>query len=212
MISVYKKYLKRNFVLRERAECIYEWPNDASPWEFQYLSYTLLSDIWQNWCEFCREIIMLSCSGTTTRSGARVNARINDNSWQRVAYEAKQAIKGRAVQPGRLIQFRRHEPTWGDQRVLLTIIPVLAPTNTSDLLSCFGLPTYAPKHIQTIRNACAHINSETISEVRSLLPLYRGRNFSHPLDLLWWIEPNNNSDALFFWLEELESIASLTTT
>jgi len=55
------------------------------------------------------------------------------------------------------------------------------------------------------------MNSETISEVRKLLPLYKGKNFSHPLDLLWWIEPNDNSDAIFVWIEELELVASQVT-
>ncbi len=208
MIETYKKYLKRNFVLRERAESIYILPSNATPWEFQYLSFTLLSDVWQNWCGFCREIILLSCVGTTTRSGSIISARAIDNSWKRVAYEAKQAIIGKSAAQGKTIQFRRHEPTWGDQNVLLTIIPSLAPANASTLFSGFGIPIYAPKHVQVIRNACAHLNSETISEVRRLLPLYKGKNFSHPLDLLWWIEPKNNSDAIFFWLEELELVAS----
>lgn len=146
-----------------------------------------------------------------TRSGTIISPRITDNSWERVAYEAKQVLRGYTVSPTKKLSKRRLEPTWGDQNVLIKVIPVLAPSNTTDLLSGFGLPFYAHRHIQIIRNACAHLNSETIADVRNLLPFYKGRKFSHPLDLLWWIEPNENADAIFIWLDELELIAAQVT-
>ncbi|MBV1929104.1 MAG: hypothetical protein KUG81_06285 [Gammaproteobacteria bacterium] len=110
--------------------------------------------------------------------------RSTNNDRKRVAYEAKQASRGQSAKPGKVIQYLRQEPTWGNPDVLLTAIPVLSPANSDDLMSGFGLPVYAPKHIQTVRNACAHLNAETMADVRSLLVFYRGSGLSHPLDIL----------------------------
>ena len=212
MIAAYKHFIKKNSSLRKRAEQVYMWPNDRPNWEFRYLSFSIISEIWQNWGSFCRSTILVSCNGTRTRTGTLIPKRPGMNSWQRIAYEALQAARHRPVNPGRIISFRRHEPTWGDQNVLVRAIPVLSPANSADLLAAFGLPFYAPKHLQTVRNACAHMDAETMSEVRRLALYYSGHSLSHPTDILWWIEPNSRTDALFVWLDELEIMASSATT
>jgi len=50
---------------------------------------------------------MLSCTGTDTRSGTTVSARKADNTWKRVAFEAKQTLNVKAATPGKTIQYRR---------------------------------------------------------------------------------------------------------
>ena len=211
MITQYNKYSKKSFILRKRAEeILYEMPN-VEQWRNYYLSYTLVSDIWQNWCSFCKDIIICSCSGTLTRTGRSIAARPGTNDWKRISYEINQAKFGRTAHADKQIRFLRQEPTWGDQNLLLTTIPVLNPSNAPSLLAGFGLPVYAPKHIQTVRNSCAHTNSETLADVRRLLPFYTGGGFSHPLDILWWTESTSNSLSIFHWLDELEVVATQVT-
>ena len=211
MISTHKNLLKKHIFFRKRAETIYEWPTSRPDWEFKYLSKSLLSDVWQNWCLFCRAIIIKSCSGTETRSGITLSPRTGLNSWQRISYEAKQAFQGNNIHPSRKLNFLRHEPTWGNQGVLIRAIPVLAPQNARALMTGFGLSLNAPKHLQTVRNACFHINHETMSEVKRIMTFYIGRRLSHPTDLMWWIEPSSQADAIFHWLEEFEIIAEQVT-
>ena len=63
------------------------------------------------------------------------------------------------LRPGNIVNYRRQEPTWGDQDVLLTVIPVLSPNNAQNLLTGFGLSAYGPKHIQIVRNATISIHT-----------------------------------------------------
>lgn len=212
MILVYKRYLKRSVSFGQRAEIILSGMPNNTQWRNYYLSHALVSDVWQNWCLFCREVVICSCAGSITRTGHQIPPRPSVNRWKRIAYEANQARKGKPLRPGCEISSMRQEPTWGDQSILLSAIPVLAPANSSTLLSGFGLPVYAPKHIQVVRNSSAHTNSETISGVRQILPLYTGTNFSHPLDILWWDEGNTRTPAIFFWLSELEMVATQVTS
>lgn len=211
MKSTHRNLLKKHTLFRKRAEDIYTWPTSHPDWEFKYLSTSLLSDVWQNWCLFCRTIIMKSCMGATTRSETTIPPRTGFNSWQRISYEAKQAIHGNTVHHSRTVNFMRHEPTWGDQSALLRAIPTLAPHNAGSLMTGFGLSLNAPKHLQTVRNACFHVNSETMSEVRRLMAFYVGRGLAHPTDIMWWLEPSSKADAIFFWLEEFEIIADQVT-
>lgn len=211
MKSIHRDLLKKHTHFRKRAEAIYLWPTKHPDWEFKYLSTCLLSDIWQNWCSFCRSIIMKSCMGATTRSGLTIPPRTGVNSGQRISYETKQAIHGKAIQPTRTINFMRHEPTWGNQSALLKAIPILAPNNAGALMTGFGLSLYAPEHLQTVRNACFHINAESMSKVKRLVPFYVGKGLAHPTDLMWWLEPTSKADAIFFWLEEFEIMADQVT-
>jgi len=212
MISTHRRFFKKNLRLRERAEYIYAWPSSNPEWEFKYLSFSLLSDIWQNWCTFCREVILKSCVGANSRSGTIIYPRSRINSWQRIAYETKQASKGRTIDATSTVTFRRHEPTWGDINLLLTAIPRLSISNANNLLTGFGLSLYAPRHIQIIRNACVHTDSESMQEVRNLMIYYIGTGLKNPIDLMWWLESVTKTDAIFFWLEELEIIADYVTS
>ena len=78
-------------------------------------------------------------------------------------------------------------------------------------MTSFGLSLNAPNHLQTVRNACFHINSETMSDVSRLVTFYIGRGLSHPTDIMWWLEPSSRADAIFFWLEEFGIMADEVT-
>ena len=212
MISAYKQFIRRCAILRNRAEHIYAWPVAKPEWQFRYFSVSLLLDIWQGWCDFCRTVVISSCQGTTTRTGTSISSRTTaPNTWQRIGYEALCASKRKSSSPGKALRFRRHEPTWGDLSVLLRAIPALSPANSATLLSGFGLSLHGPKHLQIIRNACAHLNWETMLGIRSLAVFYIGTRIEHPCDIMWWLEPASKSDAVFCWLDDLEIIASQVT-
>lgn len=197
-------------IARIRADEVYGWPNSSPPWQAQYFSTSLLSAIWHSWCHFCRELVLLSCSGTTSRGGVVIPPRNGLNDWQRVAYEVNQLRRGRAVSLNGSVRVMREEPTWGDVDVLIRAVPGLGLANQSSLMSGFGLAT-AAKHIQLVRNACAHLNSETMSDVRSILPFYSGGRISHPSDVMWMLNSAGTTDVVFIWLEELEVVADILT-
>lgn len=180
-------------------------------WRFRYLSEALISDIWQAWCLFVRGVVHLSCCGCITRSNNVVNKRFADNSWQRIGYEAQQAAQRRRPLPSRKLTFLRQEPTWGDINKLLEIIVILKPCNELQLLSSFGLPLRGPKHLQIVRNACAHKHKENIGNVGTLLIFYRTPPLAHPIELVWQFETASGEIALYKWIDDLETIASLAT-
>lgn len=99
-------------------------------------------------------------------------ARPGDNTWQRIAYEAKQSVLGNRIHPTRTITYHRQEPTWGDQASLITIVNTLQPNNANTLITAFGLPLQGGKHLQIVRNACFHKNEETLSSVKSISIYY----------------------------------------
>jgi hypothetical protein len=105
----------------------------------------------------------------------------------------------------------RQQPTWGDVNVLVSAIPRLGIHNDSTLLSAFGSSLYGPIHLQKVRNACAHINSETMNDLRSLAAYYVSRQLNHPTEVMWWSEPITRTDAIYIWMEDLESIADYAT-
>jgi len=128
-----------------------------------------------------------------------------------VAYEAKRYAKGKSITPTGRINYRRHEPTWGDVSFLLNAIPGLNTSNMTELMLGFGVSLAGPEHLQIVRNACAHIDKESMADVRSISSYYVGKSLKHPVEIIWWLAPSNKTDAIFTWLDDLEIIANLVT-
>lgn len=207
----YRRLMKYFQKTRDRLNQIYKWPTANPPWQKLYFCYWVVFDIWQQWNNFCREIVLLSCCGTLTKSGRRVSKRVADNSWNRIAYEVKEYAGSRIPGQFSKINYRRHEPTWGDINVLLKSLPRLNPSNLGDLINGFGVSLSGPKHLQIVRNACAHLNAESMDDVKRISISYVGKSIKHPVDIMWWVEPANRSDAIFCWISDLEVIADLVT-
>jgi hypothetical protein len=140
-----------------------------------------------------------------------VPPRTVDNSWQRVAYEISEYAYKRTPQPNFRYIHLSQEPTWGDVNLLLRALPRLGVFNSAQLITAFGISTQAPTHLQIVRNACYHRNSETIQRVKSIQPYYVGAVNHHPYELIWCLESNSRSDAVYYWLDEMETIAELAT-
>ena len=211
LLCLYKDFVIKSTIMYDRATYIQNTIPNEEWWRVSYLTECLIANLWQVWCSFCRHVIILSCNGTLSRSNDVISSRHADNSIQRIGYEALCATRRQAPRPSRTIRFLRQEPTWGDQDKIIDIITLLNPANSSTLLSAFGLPLYGPKHLQIVRNACAHKNVETVNQVRSLTIHYSGVKISSPSDLAWQVISSNNTCGIYSWIEDLITIADQAT-
>lgn len=184
-----------------------------SPWEFRFLSEALLSNLWIDWNIFVRQVLVLSCNGSITRSGVVTPARtLPDNSESRIAYEIKEYGKGNTGPHPTKTFSGPIEPTWAHPDKIISYISGLAPSNGATLQLAFGSAgLFGPKRIQLVRNACAHKSKPNRNDVQSLRSLYLTNHFYDPIDIVWGSNPSTNSIAIFEWIEDLEDIADLAT-
>lgn len=209
--DLYRHFISRSATIVNRVEYIQGKIGKIDSWQNRALTETVLSDLWQLWCWFCRHTLLLSCYGTTARSGAIVSTRNGINSWQRIGYEAICASRGQSPKSIKQLRFKREEPTWGDQDKLITVVTCLNPSNRNTLLSAFGLPILGPKHLQIVRNACAHKDIETMEQVRGLLLHYLIEEFVCPSDLAWQLNPIRKICAIYSWICDMRTMADLAT-
>jgi hypothetical protein len=208
---LYRHFFTRSAVLVCRAEYIQTNMGKLDSWQIRVLTEGMLSDLWQLWCWFCRHALLLSCGGTIARSGAPVIARVRGNSWQRIGYEAICGSRGQRPKPIKRVNYRLDEPTWGNQDKIIDIVICLNPSNKNTLLSAFGLPLLGPKHLQIVRNACAHKDIETMKQVRDLLLHYTKEEFLCSSDLAWQLDPTRNICAIYSWIFDMRIMADLAT-
>lgn len=167
-----------------------------------------LSDAWQAYCSFVRQLLIRSCGGCTTAGGVMHAASIKPSGWKRASYIAIQASREKAVQVGRVNDILRREPTWGDASNIAKIVSSLNPGNSQTLIShlCGGL--LGPKHCQVVRNACAHRNHQTKREVESLAAGYLAFRIKDPIDAMTWRESTTLDYAFLSWLDDMRTIAA----
>tara|TARA_B110001469_G_scaffold115902_1_gene120746 strand:- start:898 stop:1554 length:657 start_codon:yes stop_codon:yes gene_type:complete len=183
-------------------------------WKFNYQTEVLISDMWQSWCLFCRSLFFESCRGTKARNNASIAPRPYDNSWKRLGYEAKQYSSGSGCRPTGHINFLiRKEPTWGDLNVFLKILTniQIKPANQPHLITTFGSFTDL-KHLQRVRNACAHKNVETMQDIKQLTSSYSFSRLSCAPQLAWSTKSPGQEYAIEHWLFEMNLIADLATS
>ncbi|MDP2265130.1 MAG: hypothetical protein Q8J70_01135, partial [Thiobacillus sp.] len=94
-----------------------------------------LSDMWQAYCNFIRQLVIRSSTGCTSANGVVYTASIVPANWQRASYIASRAAKGKLIQPGLVNSVMRLEPTWGDTNKIIAIISALNPGNANTLKS-----------------------------------------------------------------------------
>ncbi len=198
--------------LRNLIVQIIDVPESHRDWRFKYASVSLISELWQVWCDFCREIIILSCNGTYNRDGSPVTGRSGDNTLQRIAYEFKEYAQNRIPKPSKVTTFSWQQPTWGDIDKFLIVIRSLGIANVVTLTDAFGSSLQAPRHLQIVRNACQHLNTDNFNKVKGLLPFYLASPINHPFELIWLSYPTSQSAAIFDWIDELEWIADFATS
>lgn len=140
-----------------------------------------------------------------------VSARSGNNSRQRIAYEVLTLSRNQTPHPTNVARFTYQEPTWGDVNMLLRTLPNMRISHSIRLITALGISVQSPLHLQIVRNACNHLNNETMQQVRSIQPYYIGTVHQHPIELMWCLESSTKSDAIYFWLDELHTIVELAT-
>lgn len=183
-----------------------------TPWEFRFLAEALLFNLWIDWNVFVKQVLVLSCNGSTTRSGLLIPPRpVPDNSERRITYELKQHSMGEKVHPTKIFS-GSIEPTWAHPDRIIASISGLAPSNESALQMAFGSAgLFGPKRIHLVRNACAHKSKSNRTDVLSLRSQYSTKHYLDPVDIIWGSNLTTNSIAIFEWIEDLENIADLAT-
>ena len=209
MDNIYKNFIHRCSVYQTKIDHLRFNRAKYDDWEYSRLTEALMSDLWQNWCHFCRSLIHKSCRGAISSDSSTIIPRLicNDNSWQRLGYEARQ--RGKPLKAnghnGFLI---RYEPTGGDLDVLVDIILALKPHNQSCLLTAFGMGLKDINYLQLARNACAHKNVESIKDLINNTHLYYDvSQLKRPSDLAWSLKTGTHSFAFNTWLYEMRVIA-----
>ena len=170
----------------------------------------MLSAAWQTWGGFCRSVLLKSCQGTRTRGGADTVPLAEVTDASRLAYIARAVSKGEPVRPDRTL-LPHQEPTWGDSALVAEAVSYLRPSNEEALRSGLLLETRAPVDMRTVRNATAHIHSESLLSVERIKIYYRGGTYTHPLDLLYWSTADTNEFVFPVWLSELTEMADVMT-
>lgn len=211
--KLYSKFDSRCNSYNDRVREIKFHESNLKKWEFNYQTEVLLSDVWQSWCHFTRKLLMTSCRGATARDTTIIQARNTDNnSWQRIGYEARQAsFNQNASLHGHRNFLIRREPTWGDLDRVSQIITGLGPSNASNLLGAYGSFSQL-KDLQLVRNACAHKNIETLGSLSPLRSRYNFGTLKCATDIAWATTRGSNDFAIELWLYEMNMIADIATS
>ena len=209
--KLYKNFCIRQKSYSERANEIINNKNSLEEWRFNYKSEVLISDIWQNWCKFSRELYFSSCRGCTTKDNKKIHPISENLSRMWLSYLAKQAAYNKNVSPNGQNSFAiRKEPTWGDLEIFIKIITTVRPENHQTLSASYGCLSKI-KHLQLVRNACAHKNIETLGEIRELTNHYDFERLKFASNLAWGISAQDQCYAIDVWLHEMNTIADLST-
>lgn len=155
----------------------------------------LLNRAWQDWNIFCRELLISSALGCKTRSGMVLPPSIAPTTVERASHYAACARSGKNIALGGVNATLRYEMTWGDLKSIQKFLNLASPANQAELTKVFGAVVGGPMHLQTVRNCCAHLNGETLAEVRALAVNYRVSTLVHPTDVANWVDPKNNDYA-----------------
>jgi hypothetical protein len=166
-----------------------------------------LSRIWQAWGAFCRSCVCQSCIGVVDGNGAPVAPHPSAASEDHVSSAVIRAKKNAHPFWGSSNTILRLEPTWGDTDVLVTVIPRIQPSNQGQLLAAFSQAHRSAKTLQTIRNAAAHHNFQTLAEVKLFQSNYLSFPITHPVQALGWVEPSSSDFLVIHVLEELREAA-----
>jgi len=164
----------------------------------------LLSECWQVWCKFCRDVVVRSCLGSTRSGGVGVPATYA--SWEQVSFVAARQRNGVRPAAQGTNALLRKEPTWGDLDVVQDVVTALAPSNQAQLKHAFSL-TPEIDHIRLIRNGAAHRNHQTLADVIAFQHRYRAFPATHPLQALYWIDPGNAQLLLKARMDDMRVVA-----
>ncbi len=164
-------------------------------------------------------MILLSCTGTVTRSDVTIPARAGNNSPLRIAYEAKHYAIARASgvvskkpKPKPANKGRYQDPTWGDLDAIVDVVNGIAPTNAAALSTALGATALGLKHLQAVRNACFHKNEEAWKAIKDLERLhFSSSDTRDPSDLAWKAYLGKSNAAVFDWIDAVVTVTANAT-
>lgn len=166
----------------------------------------LISETWQAWNSFCRSVILASLQGTTSACGVAVSSTYSNNTVDEIRFAAMRAAQGNSTNILRPLSGDHLEPTWGDLGKANTIIGALAPSNRSQLQSAFGSSVLLTD-FQKLRNACVHISSDRLDDIRHMQVRYSSNRFLHPSDCIYWVDPKTKDYSWVSWTDEMKLVA-----
>lgn len=167
-----------------------------------------LSDAWQAYCDFSREVCIHSSIGAMRGNGVPTVASINPATPERASHIAIRSVIPAAPQPNAINATLLKEPTWGDSNKINLIIAALNPTNAAQLQAYFFGGLVGPKHCQIVRNAAAHKNHQTLASVQDLAVNYVAGPIVRPTDALTWTDTSTKGYAFISWLDDMRTIAA----
>ncbi|SPJ33453.1 hypothetical protein [Kushneria phyllosphaerae] len=214
MLSALKRYEKKRLNYLYRFAAINKKSSEMPLWQYRYLSEALLSDAWQGWCLFSKDLIFNSYRGCFARDGSCVKPLVRpDYKYSRVCYEAKQCgsnPQSKIKENGHLKFLPHQEPTWGSLDFILNTVYGMGVDNSEYLASVFGSFPHL-RMIQEVRNACAHKNGNIIRKLENYKTKYSIREVAHPVDYMWGREKKGRLLAFEVWLDLMGQAALLAT-
>lgn len=177
------------------------------------LTEFIISETWQAWNAFSKDMIIKSVQGGIARDGSCVPIRLGAKSdYWRICYEASCYAKSQNIKASGHLNFKFYNAhTWGDVDKIPSVINGLMPANGPRLLSGFGAMTHI-RDLQAIRNACAHKCNEVIADLKpKLMVKYNIRMVKHPADYAWMYTLVGNDIAYFLWVNEMKNTALYIT-
>jgi hypothetical protein len=165
-----------------------------------------ISALWQAWCNFCRELMIASVQGATTKSGVDTTCTHAALGEMEIAYVAKQLSNQHAVTTVRPLSGSHQEHTWGDVGKMNYVLGGIGCSNAPVIITAFSACRRIDD-LQLCRNASAHICKSTIFNIRDCKVRYLDTKLRHPSDMMYWTDPDSNDFLWKSWVEEMELVA-----
>lgn len=191
----------------------YRLANKAITNEEVFFLNGLVDYVWQAWNRFSREYFFNCCMGCYTKNGVQIAAANNLQpvNEERISYIATMLSRPHKITTNGLNSILRLEPTWGDIDKIISLSTLFQLSNHANVTASFGGGLLGPKHLQKVRNAIAHLNKETHSNVMGMASLYRSGKLRHPVSSVFWRTTDTDLYALSAWIEDMILIADIAT-
>ena len=166
----------------------------------------LISSLWQTWCLYCKSIFFGSIRGGITSNGQHI---VTPQYFQLTDYELFYVAKllGENKPVNQIKQAKpQSEPTWGDVNKL-SLIFTLSNTPNSNYVSSPLSSSSLLKDLQMVRNATAHINDNTVQNIKDARVRYSSTKFNHPSDTIFWVDPLSKDYLWKAWVDEIKFIS-----
>lgn len=167
----------------------------------------LLSNLWQSWNLFCRDVLIASAYGANTATGALTTSPYSGRPEAEISYVSTKLSKQQTIGTIKPLAGRHLEPTWGDAVKLNRISVGIGTSNSSTLASAFS-GVRLISDLQICRNACSHMNSETVALVAAARIRYEDTSLRHPSQMMFWTDPLTKDFAWKAWIDEMNLVSS----